>query len=75
MPEVDDLMVDVMMRGEDDAEIAVLRLIKLVESGELSDKQHKLVNKAIQRRLEKVSSGTDLYDFLRRLSKLVNSNT
>jgi hypothetical protein len=74
MSEVDDLMVDVMMRGEDDAEIAVLRLIKLVESGELSDKQHKLVNKAIQRRLEKVASGTDLYDFLRRLSKLVNPN-
>jgi hypothetical protein len=72
MPEVDDLMVDVMMRGEDAAEIAVLRLIQLVESGELSDKQHKLVNKAIQRRLEKVASGTDLYDFLRRLSKLVS---
>ena len=72
MPEVDDLMVEVMMRGEDAAETAVLRLIQLVESGELSDKQHKLVNKAIQRRLEKVASGTDLYDFLRRLSKLVS---
>ena len=75
MAEVDDLMVNVMMRGEDDAEIAVLRLIKLVESGELSDKEHKLVNKAVQRRLEKVTSGTDLYDFLRRLSKLVSPNT
>jgi hypothetical protein len=75
MPEVDDLMVNIMMRGEDEAEIAVLRLIKLVEGGELSDKQHKLVNKAIQRRLEKVTSGTDLYDFLRRLSKLVNPTT
>jgi len=72
MAEVDDLMVNVMMRGEDEAEIAVLRLIKLAEGGELSDKQHKLVNKAVQRRMEKVASGTDLYDFLRRLSKLVS---
>ena len=74
MPEVDNLMVNVLMRGEDEAETAVLRLIQLAEGGELSDKQHKLINKAIQRRMEKVASGTDLHDFLLRLSKLVNPN-
>ncbi|MDQ7027258.1 MAG: hypothetical protein Q9P01_17655 [Anaerolineae bacterium] len=73
MSEVDDLMVDVMMRAEDEAENAVIRLIQLVENGEVTPLQNRHLMKAIERRMEKVSSGTDLQDFLLRLSRLINS--
>lgn len=72
MSEVDDLMVDVMMRAENEAENAVIRLIQLVENGEVTTQQNRHLMKAVQRRMEKVSSGTDLHDFLLRLSKLID---
>ena len=72
MSEVDNLMVQVMMRGDDEAENAAIRLIQMAEKGELNSNQNRQLLKAIERRMEKVSSGTDLHDFLLRLAKIIN---
>lgn len=72
MSEIDDLMVDVMMRGDDAAENAVIRLTQLAEAGEISAKQNRHVLKAVERRIEKAASGTDLHEFLLRLAKLID---
>lgn len=72
MSEVDNLMVQVMMRGDDEAENAAIRLIQMAEKGEVDSNQHRQILKAVERRMEKVTSGTDLHDFLLRLAKLIN---
>ena len=72
MSEVDNLMVQVMMRGDDEAENAAIRLIQMAERGEINSSQNRHVLKAVERRMAKVSSGTDLHDFLLRLAKLID---
>ena len=72
MSEVDNLMVQVMMRGDDEAENAAIRLIQMAEKGELNTSQNRQLMKAVERRMAKVASGTDLHDFLLRLAKLSN---
>ena len=74
MSEVDDLTVDVMLRSETDAELAVIQLIRMAEADSLSAKDKTLVMKAVERRMEKVKAGTDLYDFLKRLARFVDSD-
>jgi tape measure domain-containing protein len=61
----------VMMRGDDEAENATIRLIQMAEKGELNSNQNRQLMKAVERRMAKVASGTDLHDFLLRLSKLI----
>ena len=72
MSEVDNLMVQVMMRGDDEAENAAIRLIQMAERGEINSSQNRHVLKAVERRMEKVTSGTDLHDFLLRLAKIID---
>ena len=71
MSQIDDLMVDVMMRSDDEAEIAVVQLIRLFEAERLDEKQQQLVMKAVQRRIKKVKFDTDIYDLLERLANLI----
>lgn len=74
MSEVDDLMVDIMMRGDTEAELAAVRLIRMAEEGQLNAQEQKLVMKAIERRMVNVKTGSDLYDFLMRLSAFIGGD-
>ena len=75
MSEVDDLMVDVMMRSDNEAENAVVRLIHLTEAERLNEEEQKRVLKALQRRMVKVKSDSDLYDFIQRLTRIIEGQT
>jgi hypothetical protein len=75
MSEIDDLMVGVMLHKGDDAEYAVVRLINLAESGEITEKHQRHIMKAVERRLKKEHSGTDIYDLLMRLSEIIDPSS
>lgn len=75
MSEIDDLMVDLLMRSDSEAELAAVQLIRFAEAGELTAKEKTLILKAIDRRIEDARRGTDIYDFLMRLSSLIQPAT